>query len=126
MTNAERPPSSIRARVLYHQIHPVKLATDVVTGVIALRMLWQHRLTLALIVMFVPPIVVSTLLVARGRFGHLVDTYAGQRMHRMTNLAMAMRLFGMLITSIAAWRAEPTLLVVGAALIAGVWAWVLR
>jgi hypothetical protein len=43
-------------RALYHQIHPVKLATDLSSAVISLWLLWQHRLAFALIVMCVPPI----------------------------------------------------------------------
>jgi hypothetical protein len=31
-------------RVLYHQIHPLKLLTDVSTAFIATALLWNHRL----------------------------------------------------------------------------------
>jgi hypothetical protein len=115
-----------RARALYHQIHPAKLATDIFSAAIALTLLWQHRLELALAVMLVPPVVVSAAVVTWGRLDYLARTHAGIRLHRMTSFAMALRLFGMLVMSIGAWRAEPALLTAGAALIVAVWGWVLR
>jgi len=65
---------------LYHQIHPLKLFTDWSTGFIALYMLWRRHLSLALILMFVPGIIVSSLLVRwatlepykQSAFGHYV------------------------------------------------------
>jgi hypothetical protein len=116
----------LRARAIYHQIHPVKLATDVLTSFVALILLWQRRLTPALVVMLAPPVIVSTALIARGRLDFLVRTRAGVRMVRMTNYAMALRLAGMLVMAIGGWRHDAALLVLGAALIAGVWLWVLR
>lgn len=49
-----------REKLLYHQIHPLKLATDITVTPIALYLLWQHRIAPAIVVGFVPPIVVST------------------------------------------------------------------
>jgi hypothetical protein len=53
-------------RVLYHQIHPAKLAIDVTTAVGAAALLWQHRLAAALTVGFVPSIVATAILVQWG------------------------------------------------------------
>jgi hypothetical protein len=50
---------NFRERELYHQIHPLKLATDIGVTPISLYFLWQHRMVPALIVGFVPPILVS-------------------------------------------------------------------
>src|SRR5699024_7412743 len=47
---------------LYHQIHPLKLLTDWITGVISLYILWSHQIVTALIVMFVPSILVSIII----------------------------------------------------------------
>jgi hypothetical protein len=51
-----------RESVLYHQIHPLKLAVDWSTGCAASYLLWRRRPILALIVGFVPSILVSILL----------------------------------------------------------------
>jgi hypothetical protein len=48
-----------REKKLYHQIHPFKLATDIGVTPIFLFSLWRHRIAPALVVGFVPPILVS-------------------------------------------------------------------
>jgi len=50
-------------KLLYHQIHPLKLLTDWTAGFAALPLLWRHRLRAALLVTFVPPILVSVLII---------------------------------------------------------------
>jgi len=39
---------TIREKVLYHQIHPLKLFTDWSTGLVAVWLCWRHRLAEAL------------------------------------------------------------------------------
>jgi hypothetical protein len=51
---ASDPKLSASERVLYHQAHPLKLATDISTAVASLVLLADHRLGLALAVMFGP------------------------------------------------------------------------
>ncbi len=46
-------------KLLYHQIHPIKLLTDWSTGIIALYLLWLHNITMALLVAFAPSIIIS-------------------------------------------------------------------
>lgn len=49
-----------RERYLVHQIHPLKLATDIAVSIVSTVLLWQHRRTLALLVLAVPaPIAVA-------------------------------------------------------------------
>jgi hypothetical protein len=48
-----------REKKLYHQIHPFKLATDIGVTPIFLFFLWKHRIAPAIVVGFVPPILVS-------------------------------------------------------------------
>jgi len=45
-----------REKRLYHQIHPLKLATDIGVTPIFLFFLWRHQITPAIIVGFVPPV----------------------------------------------------------------------
>lgn len=49
----------LRDAVLYHQVHPAKLATDVASSVVSPYLLWRRRLLLALLVTFVPPIAIA-------------------------------------------------------------------
>lgn len=44
---------------LYHQIHPIKLATDIASAIGFLFFLWCHRIAPALVAGFLPPIIVS-------------------------------------------------------------------
>ncbi len=89
---------------LYHQIHPLKLFTDWSTGIIALYPLWQHDLVLALLIAFVPSIIVSLVLVRfvnlekykASRFGEYIGKY-------MTRTIEIMRFVGYAIMAIGAW-----------------------
>jgi len=46
-----------KAPEYYHQIHPLKLVTDI--GVTPVFFLWRHQVVPALIIGFVPPVIVS-------------------------------------------------------------------
>ena len=50
---------TLQEKTLYHQIHPLKLFTDLSAGIAALHPLWQNNLLTALLIMFDPPIPVS-------------------------------------------------------------------
>jgi hypothetical protein len=92
-------------KILYHQIHPLKLLTDSTFGFAALRLLWRHRLRAALLTMFVPSILVSVLIIRyvdlepykRSSPGRYVEQY-------MTREMQGVRLAGYLIMAIGAWH----------------------
>ena len=111
-----------RERLLYHQIHPVKLATDVTTAAVGVALLWQHRLGLALLVGFVPSIVVSIFLVTWGNLEQYRSSafgrYVGRFMTRRVELA---RFAGLLPFWGGAWLHQPVLIVFGALWIVGCW-----
>jgi hypothetical protein len=48
-------------RILFHQIHPAKLVTDVSASVICLYFLWRRDLSFAVLVAMVPPLIASGL-----------------------------------------------------------------
>ena len=50
---------NFREKKLYHQIHPLKLATDIGVTPVFLFFFWHHQIAPALLVGFVPPVVVS-------------------------------------------------------------------
>ncbi len=93
-----------KEKKLYHQIHPYKLLTDWITGGIALYLLWQHHLFIALLVMLIPPIVVSLLIV---RFLNLEklkhSTFGKYILGSMTTNMEMVRLAGYVLAVFAAW-----------------------
>ena len=48
---------TMKERVLYHQIHPLKLATDIAASVVSLYLVWNHMIAAGLVVHFVLPII---------------------------------------------------------------------
>jgi hypothetical protein len=110
-------------RTLYHQVHPLKLATDISTAIASLILLGQHRLWLALAVMFGPSIVASAVLVRFGDFSRTRDSRVGAYLRRyMTKTMQGVRLLGMGIAAAGAWVHAWWTLPAGAAVIAWGWA----
>jgi len=91
-------------KVLYHQIHPLKLLTDWTASFAALPLLWRHRLRAALLVTFVPSILIIRYVelepYRRSAFGGYVERY-------MTREMQGVRLAGCLIMSLGAWYRKP-------------------
>jgi len=111
-------------RLLYHQIHPLKLFTDVTTAAVASLLFWNHQLWLALVTGFVPSIVVSAALFRwadlepyrRSAFGRYISRF----MTRRVELA---RLAGLLPLWIGAWMWQPGLIAIAVVWIFGCWLW---
>lgn len=53
-------------KVLYHQIHPLKLLTEISAEAISLYLFWKRKLVAGLLVLFLPPPVVSLLIMLAG------------------------------------------------------------
>ena len=51
-------------RILYHQIHPLKVVTDVSAALMALVLFWHHRLLAGVVVSTVLPAVSSAFLIS--------------------------------------------------------------
>jgi hypothetical protein len=75
-------------KILYHQIHRLKLLTDWSAGFAALPLLWRHRLRAALLPISVPPILASVLIIRyvdlepykRSAFGRYLKLYMTKEM----------------------------------------------
>jgi hypothetical protein len=116
-----------RERVLYHQIHPLKLLTDVATAIAATALFWNQHAASAFAVGFVPPIVVTAILL---RWANLepyrnsaFGRYVGRYMTRRVELA---RLAGLVPMWGGAWIRQPAIIAAGVAWILGCWLWGLR
>jgi hypothetical protein len=82
-------------KLLYHQIHPLKLVTDVGTSFASTWLLWQARWAAAVLVAFVPSIAVSALLIWRADVERFRHTPLGRYVARfMTRKVEGIRLGG--------------------------------
>ena len=106
MTRAER--------LLYHQIHPLKLLTDVTTSFASSWLLWQAAWARAALVAFVPSVVVTLLLVWRAELEPLQQSLLGRYVGRcMTRRVEALRFGGQLVMWAGAATHVPWLLPLG-------------
>jgi hypothetical protein len=113
---------TLKEKILFHQIHPAKLATDIGAAVISLYFLWQHELVIGLLIHFVPPPIASAAVM---RFADL-DSYkisglGAYLVRYMTPTAQTSRLAGDLLTVVAAWYQSPAGIVFGFAIIFAAW-----
>jgi hypothetical protein len=108
---------------LYHQIHPLKLAIDVGVTPVALYLLWTHRLLPALLVAFVPPIVVSLAMIRwRPDLEALRQSALGRYIGKyMTPVVQAVRLLSLVPMAYGAWVHDFTFIVVGLVILALAW-----
>lgn len=106
-------------RRLYHQIHPIKLATDIGSAIAFLFFLWQHRIARALAAGFAPPIIVSGVMMAspldleklkNSRLGRYVSRY-------MTPAIEVVRLLTLVPMASGAWTHHIWLIVLGLAML---------
>jgi hypothetical protein len=82
-------------RLLYHQIHPLKLLTDFGTSFASTWLVWEQRWALAALIAFVPSIIASLLLVGWAELEPYRRTPLGRYLRRhMTPAVQAVRLLG--------------------------------
>jgi hypothetical protein len=113
---------TLREKILFHQVHPAKLATDAAAAFVSLYFLWQHALIIGLLVHIVPPPVGSAIVMAcvdlepykNSRLGTYLVSY-------MRPGAQAARLVGDLIMAVAAWFHAPGGIAVGLLIILAAW-----
>jgi hypothetical protein len=113
---------TLKERALYHQIHPLKLATDILSSVVSLYVFWQHQLALGFALHYLPPFVASALLVRYGELEQYRDSSLGRYVVRhMTRTIEGVRLFGDIVTIIGAWSHDWTLIAAGFVVVIGAW-----
>jgi hypothetical protein len=111
-------------KLLFHQVHPAKLATDIGAAVVSLFFLWQHQLVIGLLTHFIPPPIGSAAVI---RFANL-ESYKNSRLgaylvRYMTPTAQLTRLAGDLVMVAAAWYQSLDGIVFGLAMIAAAWSY---
>jgi len=103
-------------KTLYHQIHPLKLATDISAEILSLYLFWRRKLIAGFVVFLVPPIIASTLIMnlanlekyKQSAFGRYIRTY-------MTTPVVLVRILGTVLTHVGAWYRIPVLIPLGLA-----------
>jgi hypothetical protein len=66
-----------RERLLVHQIHPAKLATDISAAIVSTALFWRRRPLLGLLVVAIPPPIASALTM-RADLSRYRDSTAGR------------------------------------------------
>ena len=113
---------TFRERVLYHQIHPAKLFADSATAVVAIDLFWHHALAPGLIIGFLPPLLVSAVLLREADLERYRSSPMGAYLRRfMPPWVQAVRLFGIAVAFYAAWYQVPAGVIGGIALVALCW-----
>jgi hypothetical protein len=113
---------NLRERILLHQVHPAKLATDWGTGLTAAWLFWDHRLSAALIVGFLPSILMSIYLILRADLTRYGDSPLGRYfLSPRTRPGDPVRLFGLLVMWGGAWFNSILAAVAGLAIIIAAW-----
>ena len=109
-------------KTLYHQIHPLKLCTDICAEVVSLYLFWKRKLIAGFVVLLVPPIIASTLIIKwvdleaykQSAFGRYLRVY-------MTPPVVAVRLLGTVVTHLGAWYRRPVLIPLGFMIVLLAW-----
>jgi hypothetical protein len=109
-------------KALYHQIHPLKLLTDASAEVVSLYLFWKRKLMAGLVVLLVPPIIVSTLIIKwvdleaykQSAFGRYLRAY-------MTPFVVMVRLLATVITHLGAWYRRSLLIPLGLIIVLLAW-----
>lgn len=109
-------------KVLYHQVHPLKLGTDILAAIVSTYFFWEHQLAFGLLSAFIPPVVMSALLLNTLSFAWIRDSAVGRYLKRsMTRPMEIVRLAGTLPMFVGAWYHLPWLLLLGIPIILFGW-----
>lgn len=103
---------------LLHQVHPAKISVDVTASIISNVLLWRERPVTAIAVRCVLPIAGSAAVLGLGDLEALARTRRGRYvLAHMPPAAQAARLAGDALMGMGAYRRNPSLLAVGAAVV---------
>jgi len=105
---------TLQEKTLYHQIHPLKLFTDISAEFVSLYLFWKRKLIAGLVVMFVPPILVSALIIRLANLETYKQSAFGQYVRLyMTLPVVLVRVLGTVLTHLGAWYRIPVLIPLG-------------
>jgi len=109
-------------KIAYHQLHPLKLATDVASGLAATWLFWLHAVVPALALSLPPSIVASALVMRFADLERIKQSRAGRYVGAMmTRTVEAERLTGQAVMWVGAWQHQPLTIGLGALVIVLAW-----
>ena len=109
-------------KVLYHQIHPLKLGTDILASLVSLYFFWQHRLVVGLLLHLAPPLIASVVIIYMVDLEPQRQSTFGQYVKKMmTHKIEAIRLGGDIVMVLGAWSRSLPLIGVGLAIVIAGW-----
>jgi hypothetical protein len=113
---------TLEEKILYHQIHPLKLAADIACEPVSLYWFWQRKLLLGMAAHFVPPVAASLALIRYAKLEVYKDSAAGAFMRRhMSRTVEGIRFAGDIVMVLGAWFREPPWIVLGLAVVVLAW-----
>src|SRR5215831_12697396 len=114
---------NFQEKKLYHQIHPLKLATDIGVTPVATYLLWQHEVWPAVLVAFVPPVVVSLgMMIWTPDLEWLKNSALGRYMGQyMTPLIELVRFLTLVPIAYGAWSHDMGFILLGLAILSVAW-----
>ena len=109
-------------KVLYHQIHPAKLAADITGSIISTYLMWHRRFGAAMLSAWLPAILGSAAVLRfadlerlkQSRFGHYIRQF-------MTRRIEAWRFAGQIVIWVGAWYHQFWLIAAGIATVIAAW-----
>jgi len=105
---------SLQEKILYHQIHPLKLMADWLPGLASICFMWQHQLVVTLLLTFIPAILGSLIVIKTVNLEPYRDSKFGHYMQRyMTPLWQGVRFVGQVVIWIGAWLHTWWLILIG-------------
>jgi hypothetical protein len=114
---------TISEKILYHQIHPMKLFTDVSTAFASTYLLWRHYLIYAILFSIVPSMVVSIVLIMNSDLEKYKESALGNYLKRYmdSRFVDSSRLFGFLLMTFGGWYQLIWLIIFGFLIIIIIW-----
>jgi hypothetical protein len=113
---------TLKEKILYHQVHPAKLATDIAAAVVSLYFFWQHDFIVGLLTHLIPPPIGSFAVIHFANLEGYQNSRPGAYLLRyMTPVAQATRLVGDIIMVFAAWFHSPIGIAAGLAIVLAAW-----
>jgi hypothetical protein len=108
--------------ILYHQIHPAKLAADIGGSIVSAYLIWQHHFWWAMLSAFVPALLGSGLVLRFAKLAPYKSSRLGRYIARFMNRWIeAWRFAGQIIMWIAAWYHVGWGIVAGALVVIAAW-----
>jgi hypothetical protein len=74
---------ALKEKILFHQVYPVKLAIDIGAAIASLYFFWQQELILGLVTHFIPPPIVSTVVIHFVNLEPHKNSYLGHYLVRL-------------------------------------------